>query len=67
VKRSAIGFPSIGLSYIADGPKYAEVTNALLRRGELKPAPIFVMPKGLASVNDAFRYMKDDKVRFTTV
>ncbi|KAI0028448.1 dehydrogenase [Vararia minispora EC-137] len=54
--------PDTGVSYIADGPKYAKLVTDLLAQGKLKPAPVLVMPKGLASVNDGFKYMIDGKV-----
>jgi hypothetical protein len=49
------------VSYIADGVKYAGLLSELLAQGKLKPTPVLIMPKGLASVNDGFKYMIDGK------
>ncbi|KAI0312303.1 dehydrogenase, partial [Amylostereum chailletii] len=49
-------------SYLANGPTYAKLISDLLAGGKLKPSPILVMPKGLESVADGFKYMMDGKV-----
>ncbi|KAI0036673.1 zinc-binding oxidoreductase ToxD [Vararia minispora EC-137] len=53
---------STGVSFIPDGPGWAKLNTDLLAQGKIRPAPIQVMPHGIASVNDAFQYMIDGKV-----
>jgi hypothetical protein len=49
------------VSYIVDGPKYTKLGNELIAQGKLKSSPVAVMPKGLASVAEAFSDLKGGK------
>lgn len=40
-----------------------KLANDILATGKLSPSPTLIMPKGLASVPEGFRYMMDGKVR----
>jgi hypothetical protein len=52
------------MSRLADGPKYAKAIQEALAQGKLKPAPVLVLPKGLASVDDGFALFKEGKASF---
>ncbi|KAI0028449.1 dehydrogenase [Vararia minispora EC-137] len=62
VSDLAFDRPGSGVSYVEDGPKYAKMITDLIAQGKLKPAPILIMSKGLASVSEAFQYMMEGKV-----
>ncbi|KAI0058897.1 GroES-like protein [Artomyces pyxidatus] len=42
--------------------KYAQLLSATVALGKFKPMPTLIMPKGLASVEEGFAYMKGGKV-----
>jgi len=50
-------------SYLADGAAYAKIGNDLLAQGKIKTLPIRVAAKGLESINEEFKNMKEGKVR----
>lgn len=48
---------------LVHGVKMWKLAQDILDTGKLKPSPTLIMPKGLASVQDGFKYMMDGKVR----
>lgn len=46
------------------GIKFSDLISEVLALGKIKPQPVKLMPKGLASVKDGFAYMKEGKVHF---
>jgi NADPH:quinone reductase-like Zn-dependent oxidoreductase len=49
-------------SHYADGTKFNKLITRLLAEGKLKPGPIKMFSKGLASVHEGFMYMVSGKV-----
>ena len=50
----------------AKGRKWAQLLSELLVKTNLRPNPVLIMPRGLASVPQGYQYMSEGKVRIRT-